>query len=77
MAECQLPKLNVAGSNPVSRSKPHFVLGTTLSLFGASGAEAATTLNQFSSNVGRAIVIILGSTKRRSRGDDARGARVA
>jgi hypothetical protein len=53
------------------------VLGTTLSLFGASGAEAATTLNQFSSNVGRAIVIILGSTKRRSRGDDARGARVA
>ncbi len=32
--ERQPSKLNVAGSRPVSRSISHFVLGTTLSLFG-------------------------------------------
>lgn len=25
LAECQLPKLNVAGSTPVARSKPSFI----------------------------------------------------
>ena len=38
--ERQPSKLNVAGSRPVSRSKSHFTLGTTLSLFGATAAEA-------------------------------------
>jgi hypothetical protein len=38
--ERQPSKLNVAGSRPVSRSNPHFVRGTTLSLFAAVRAQA-------------------------------------
>ena len=44
--ERQPSKLNVAGSRPVSRSKSHFVLSTTLSLLGASRSMVVARLLQ-------------------------------
>ena len=71
--QAEARRLNVAGSRPVSRSKPHFVLGTTLSLVGRVRAKAVTGC--YSARPSRQQPRTARKAARDSRTDEAVGSR--